>query len=267
MPGSATERPLDDKRLDYLKGQIMAHNATVFHWAIAVRPDNTEVRINGQHSSVVTSGLDGDLPEGLVVNLTRYKVDDERDEILLFRQFDTRPSIRSKADVAGAYQGMEEALRGVPRAAARAAIDGIAWHLSRKVGLPVPKGDEVYDLFHQGQHTPFIVWLGNLLTMKTPELKKAPVVGAIYASWEKDPDAAKVFWHEVARGGAEFEEKAPSSTLDHWLQDTKIKKRRTPITDVQLYQGCVYAWNAHRNGKPSIENIKYDVRKGFLDVE
>ena len=47
MPGSGDERPLDDRRLDYLKGQIMAGQATVFHWAIAVRPDNSERRING----------------------------------------------------------------------------------------------------------------------------------------------------------------------------------------------------------------------------
>ena len=33
--------------------------------------------------------------------------------------------------------------------------------------------------------------MGNVLTMKTPELKKAPVVAAIYATYEKDPDAAE----------------------------------------------------------------------------
>ena len=57
--------------------------------------------------------------------------------------------------------------------------------------------------------------------MKTPELKKAPVIGAIYATYEKDPDAAKAFWHEVSRGGEEFVEKAPTTTLDRWLQELK----------------------------------------------
>lgn len=268
MPGSATERPLDDRRLDYLKGQIMAGQATVFHWAIAVRPDNSERRINGQHSSHVTSKLNGDLPEGLMVNLSHYKVDDERDEILLFRQFDPKGSLRSKGDIAGAYQMMETDLRAVPRPAAKTAAEGIAWYLSRKVGVPVPKGDEVYDLFHQPEYGPFIVWMGNVLTMKTPELKKAPVVAAIYATYEKDPDAAREFWHNVSRGGEEFAEKAPTTMLDRWLQETKVPKRRkSPIADTELYQGCVFAWNAQRNGKAAIERINCDIKKGFFEVD
>jgi len=268
MQGSVTERPIDDKRIDYLKGQVMAGQATVFHWAFAVRPDQTERRINGQHSSYVLAKLNGDMPEGLMVNLSRYHVDDERDEILLFRQFDTRSSARSRGDIAGAYQMMEEGLRSVSRPAAKSAIEGIAWYLSRKIGVPVKKGDEVYDLFHEPTMAPFIVWMGNVLTMKTPELKKAPVVAAIYATWEKDPDAAKIFWHSVSRGGEEFADKAPSTTLDRWLQDMKAPKRRkAPITDTQLYQGCVFAWNAERNGKTSIERINCDVKKGFFEVE
>ena len=268
MPGSATERPLDDKRIDYLKGEVMAGQATVFHWAIAVRPDESERRINGQHSSHVLSKLDGDMPEGLMVNLSRYKVDDERDEILLFRKFDPKYSLRSKGDIAGAYQMMEVDLREVPRAAAKTAAEGIAWYLNRKVGVPVPKGDEVYDLFHQAEYGPFIVWMGNVLTMKTPELKKAPVVGAIFATWEKDPEAAREFWHAVSRGGEEFSDKAPTTTLDRWLQETKTPKRRkSPITDTQLYQGCVFAWNAQRNGKTVIERINYDIKKGFYEVD
>jgi hypothetical protein len=268
MPGSATERLLDVKRLDYLKGQIMAGQATVFNWAIAVRPDGTERRINGMHSSDVTSKLDGDMPNDLMVNLSRYKVDDERDEILLFRQFDPKGSLRSKSDIAGAYQMMEVDLRAVPRLAAKKTVEGIAWYLSRKIGVPVPKGDEVYDLFHQPEYGPFITWMGNVLTMKTPELQKAPVVGAMFATWEKDPDAAKTFWHDVSRGGEAYAEKAPTTTLDRWLQDTKLpKKRKSPITDTQFYQGCIFAWNAQRAGKTSIERINYDVKKGFNEVE
>lgn len=270
MPGSATERPLDNRRLDYLKGQVTTGQATVFSWAIAVRPDETEVRINGQHSSHLLAALDGDMPKGLMVNLTRYRVEDEHDEILLFKQFDARPSTRSIADIAGAYQCTEADLRAVPRPAAKAAIEGIAFHLRRKVGVRLPKGDEVYGLFHQPEYAPFIVWMGNVLTMKTPELKKAAVVGAIYATWERDPQAAKDFWHEVSRGGQEFAEKAPTTVLDQWLQDADIsakKKRPKVFTDDQLYQGCVFVWNAHRNGKTTIEKVNYNTGKGLSDAE
>jgi hypothetical protein len=55
--------------------------------------------------------------------------------------------------------------------------------------------------------------------------------------------------------------------VDKWLQEAKTKKRKTPIKDTQIYQGCVYTWNAYRNGKPVIENIKFDVSKGFNEAE
>ena len=50
-----------------------------------------------------------------MVNLSRYKVeDDERDEILLFRQFDPKAPSAQAGDIAGAYQMMEQDLRSVP---------------------------------------------------------------------------------------------------------------------------------------------------------
>ena len=57
MPGSDTERVLDEKRVDYLRGQVMAGLAMPFSWAFAVRPDGTIVRVNGQHSSYMLSKL------------------------------------------------------------------------------------------------------------------------------------------------------------------------------------------------------------------
>jgi hypothetical protein len=37
------------------------------------------------------------------------------------------------------------------------------------------------------------------------------------------------------------------------------------LKPANLYQGCVYAWNAHREGK-AIQSIKHDPKKGLYDV-
>ena len=77
-----------------------------FSWAFAIRPDGTIVRVNGQHSSHMLSKLNGDMPEGLTAILSTYKVEDRDGEVALFRQFDSRKSARSVADVAGALQAL-----------------------------------------------------------------------------------------------------------------------------------------------------------------
>jgi hypothetical protein len=268
MTGSDTERMLDEKRIDYLRGQVMAGLAVPFNWVIAERPDGTRVRMNGNHSSNMLSKLDGDMPAGLTAVVSTYKVDDRNAEIALFRQFDSRRSSRSVSDIAGAFQGVIPELRGVPRASAKRAIEGIAWHLKYVVGLPVAKGDDVYDLFHKPEYSEYLVWIGHMLSDKTPELKKAPILAAIYATYEREPEEAKAWWHQVARGGEDYAEKAPSTVLDKWLQDERKPqpRRRTALSEGNIYQGCVFAWNAHRDGKEAIEKINYDTKKGYFDV-
>ena len=268
MPGSDTERILDERRIDYLRGQVMAGLATPFSWAFAIRPDGTIVRVNGQHSSHMLSKLDGDMPEGLTAVLSTYKVEDRNGEVALFRQFDPRKSARTVADVAGAFQGVVPELRNVPRGAAKRAVEGVAWYLKHIAGTPAAKGDDVYDLFHHSEYIDYLVWMGHVLSGKTPELQKAPVLAAAYATYDRDPEEAKAWWGQVARGGEAFADKAPSTVLDKWLLEDRTPKprKRTILSEPNLYQGCVFAWNAHRDGKESIEKINYDTKKGYFDV-
>jgi hypothetical protein len=88
----------------------------------------------------------------------------------------------------------------------------------------------------------------------------------MYGTWVKNEREARKFWVEVARGGEEFAENAPSTVLDAWLK-AMVEKRgaKNELKPANLYQGCVFAWNAHREGK-AIQNIKHDPKKGLYDV-
>ena len=61
----------------------------------------------------------------------------------------------------------------------------------------------------------------------------------------------------------EFEDAAPTSVLDKWLKDAKEGELKTDPTPAQFYQGCIYAWNAYREGK-ELKDIKADTRKSWL---
>lgn len=109
-----------------------------------------------------------------------------------------------------------------------------------------------------------IVWLNDIFSIKTPELKKAQVVAAMYATFVRNADEARKFWDQVARGGVEYEDNAPASVLDTWLKSIKEGDIKVEMKPAQFYQGCIYAWNAFREEK-AIKDIKCDTKKSWYN--
>jgi hypothetical protein len=216
------------------------------------------------HSSTMLARLNGNFPEHCAVHLDEFEVDSKDGLVNVFRQYDSRRSSRSAGDIAGAYQGIEDDLFGVPRPIGKLAVEGVAWWRKHVERVPVPKGDNVFELFaEEGLHT-FIRWIGDLIDSKTPELRKVPVVAAMFATFEVNEEAARQFWREVAKGGREFEDHWPTTVLDLRLKSAvEDKERARAMKAGDYYHDCVFAWNAFRADK-SISTIKkFDPDKGF----
>lgn len=265
LEASPTERELNENRIKHLREKAEAGTLVTFHWSTA-KLGSRVLRMNGQHSSNMLVGLNGHFPKGLKVHLDEYEVDDKDALAVLFRQFDDRKSGRSAGDVAGAYQGLHEPVKDVNRQTAKLAVEGVGWYRRNVEGIPVPSGDGMYELFSEtGLHS-FIRWMGELFTVKTPEMKRQTVVSAIYGTFIANETEAKTFWSEVARGGVEYEDQSPQTVLDNWLKSlTEDKKNRPDLKPTNYYQGSIYAWNAWREHK-SIQNIKYDSKKGLHTI-
>ena len=60
----------------------------------------------------------------------------------------------------------------------------------------------------------FIKWVGEMFSIKTPELRRQTIVAAMYGTFEKNEAEARKFWQEVSRGGVEFEDSHPTTVLD-----------------------------------------------------
>ena len=262
MAASVTERDLDGKRMDYLKGQILSGSALPFIWARAKVTETGEVyRVNGHHSSTMLAGLNGELPSGLIAHIDDYEVQTERQLPELFRQFDSRKSARSVADISGAYQMAIPELRNASRIAGRRAVEGIAWFNGRIVGMPIPAGEDVYRLFLTDKeiYHNFIHMVDRIYSAKTPEFT-APVLGAMYGTFEKSPAAAEEFWTDVSKGGGNNEEKHPSTVLDTWLLAAKAADKKPK--QMEVYRACALAWNAFRNNRILDKIGKWDPKKG-----
>jgi hypothetical protein len=267
MPRSPTERDLDDKRLDHLNRILANGQAVAFNWAI-VRFDGKNYRMNGQHSSQAILQFDGDLPGSLVFHVDRYDAPSREALADLFQQFDARWSSRSKGDVAGAYQGLDPELSGCDKANAKVAIDGIAWYLRSPGGIAgVPTGDSVYELFFEEKYHPFIIWLSGFLSSKTPEIKPAGIVAAIYATFvtASDENAVKDFWESVAAVRQEDEASAVKVLAEALLKSFEVKSKNDKMGPKEAYCKCVRAWNAHRAGD-RITKLAYYPTKGYPEV-
>lgn len=264
MQASPTERKLDLKRVQHLRKKMTENLGVTFHWATA-EIKGKECRMNGQHSSTMLTEMNGEFPDGLYVHIDRYRVSNQKGLALLFRQFDDRKSSRGIADIAGAYQGLYEELREVPLGAAKLAIEGIAWHANQILGLVTPSGDDVWTLFERKQDYGFIKWLGELLTSKTSEMKKASLVAAMYSTYLANELKAKEFWTWVAKGG-DFEQDHPTTMLDEWLMEVKtitdVNKRPKPSN---YYNAGIYCYNAYAEDH-AVKKVSSKTDKGYLEV-
>lgn len=194
----------------------------------------------------------------------KYEVDGPDELALLFRQFDDRKSGRSAGDVAGAYQNLHPELQQVAKPIGKLGIEAIIWYRRTIEGAPISAGDEQYKLFNELGVHPFLLWLSDVFSVKTPEMKKTQIVAAMYATFIKNETEARKFWDQVARGGVEYEDNAPATILDAWLKSIKEGEIKVEPKPAQYYQGCIYAWNASREEK-QIKDIKCDTKKSWYN--
>jgi hypothetical protein len=267
LEASPTERELNEARVKHLREKADSGQLITFQWAKARFQDRI-LRMNGQHSSAMLCSLDGAFPEGLKVHLDTYEVDSSEALALLFRQFDDRKSGRTPYDVSGAYQHLFPALKDVPPDTAKRAVEGVSWYRAHIDPGVTVLGDEQYRLFNQTALHDFIIWTGQLFSIKTPELKRTPVIAAIYGTFVKNETEARTFWTEVGRGGAGFDDNAPTTMLDTWLKAmSEDRLSRKSVKPMSFYNGCIYAWNAFRDGRANITSIKHEHKKGPLDIK
>ena len=80
-----------------------------------------------------------------------------------------------------------------------------------------------------------------------------PVIGAMFGTHEREPDVAEEFWTSVAKQGDSTTLGDPAATLDAWLVGAaNMRKGKTKDeipSQLEVYNACVRAWNAHRNRK------------------
>jgi hypothetical protein len=262
LPPSPTDRARSERRIKHLRDKANRGLLTSFFWVIGVLPDGTRFRLNGQHSSEMLEGMiaDGKFPPDLKVHVDEYSIADLEAAARLFRQFDDRASGRTPGDVAGVYQAFHPQLAGVAPGIAKVGVEAITWYRNYIEGLPV-------SLFSDEEIYPFLLWLGQIFAERgaNREMFKIHVMAAMYGCFIANETEARTFWAEVADGGADFNEAAPSTLLSSWLQVQNGPDRDRDVKPKHAYQASVFCWNAQRENR-TISTVRYEAKKSYYKI-
>ena len=124
-------------------------------------------------------------------------------------------------------------------------------------------GDDIFVQFAEQGLESFIIWVGEIFTIKTPEMKRKEIVAAMYACFaDGNEQEARDLFGDVARGGKEYDDNHPTTVLDAWFKRIKEEKD-DKVKGGDFYQGTIYAWNAYREER-TLKEFKTDQRKGML---
>jgi hypothetical protein len=201
-------------------------------------------RVDGGHSSLMLSRADGLFPEGAYVVVRHFQCHDIRDFAELFMEFDPRNSMRNYNEKVQANKAVRPELAHVSPTDTRYALGGIAFFQHGCLGEPQLDEDSRTCLMHA--HPEFIVWARGYVRKR--DLRRVGVAGAIFGTYQRNPEAAKTFWDQVA-AESNPDPNDPTRVLARFLRELAAKTRRNiQWAAAEIYTKCIHAWNAWRSG-------------------
>lgn len=213
--------------------------------------DGKERRLNGQHTCWMKTFMEEKWQP--LVTVLRFEAKTEDDFRALYASFD-RGTPRSNANVVnGRLLGTTEFASISQRNLSALAAGLRVW-----LAPPPSKGlavDEVIDQM-QGKHYRLAMQVGGFLETITPQsaahmYRRAPVIGAMFATFDKAVSDSVTFW-TIVRDGSPVQDH-PAACLMKWLMRCAINSTDSntsgpKVGREEMYKCCVNAWNVYRRG-------------------
>jgi len=256
LPQIKGDRELKAPRLAELRRR---YDQGLFHdpeWAIVYYKGGIK-RANGKHSANMLLGLEK-FPTNLNVRVKRFQATTAHDLAIIFEQFDSRFSLRSRDEATGVHRAAHEELEEIAPSRVSAVVGGIAWHLRATTGKVFNEADQ-RELIHT---YPATIALCAQYS-GTRQFKKTGILAAMFATYEANKRRATDFWKAVSEQNHPDNNNA-SRTLGKFLEKCVYNPYETNTDrkwDTRAYYAkCIHAWNAYLKGE--ITALKY-----FPDAE
>lgn len=258
------ERDFKDRRVQQLRNAVQEGTFRTCEWASAYCEETKEeYRVNGQHTSHLFFELNGELPDGQRIIVTRFSCETLEDVARLYSTFDSKISARSSHDINRAYSSAHPELAVLPSRTISLAVTGMSFNLWESSYGSHP-ADERAELMLK--HADFVIWMHGVFIggdeMKDSRLlQRGPVVAAMFRSFLKAQAASTEFW-SLVRDGSGPKRKSPDRKIRDYLLNININfaggarsvgRKRSSLREVFIK--CVHAWNAWRRNEDT--DLKY----------
>jgi hypothetical protein len=225
------------------------------------KENNINFRLNGQHCSWARLCAD---EEGLPpdtrcpVQWLKYEAATVQDMRKLYASLD-RGKARNQSNVVVSWLAGTDEFPGYSKQLLRLLAQGIgAWQWESRHSRKLHQGDERSAMLLTTHNKLALMVGGMLKEVKPSEAKhvlRAPVVAAMFATFNKAQKDSVEFW-QVVRDGLGVGSKTDARyTLRNWLMNASLAKSQVVNGDSkillaeEMLRGCLVAWNAYRAGR------------------
>jgi hypothetical protein len=227
-------------------------------WARGIdRSDNTEYRLDGQHSSKLLISLPDDVPfpSGLLVTIDTWEFDSiAEDGAPLFNLFNHPKSARTNEDAIGIYRAQVVALSDISKRLLMRIGDGIAEYQkglnSQSAVVLAPRERGVY-FEEEERYVRFACWISPFKDTKNARFLERPaIVAEILHSWLANADRATEFWDYVLReshADPDHETRTLAETFKSWAMQKKYKPSQYRAKAATAWRHYLREMRAHHD--------------------
>jgi DNA-directed RNA polymerase subunit M/transcription elongation factor TFIIS len=267
------ERPVRERHVQFLydewvSGRFLWQNIML---ASARMPNGDEFRINGQHTCWMRVAIDEryEPVQAAVVRAMVYQVKDEAGLRHLYSAFD-RGAPRTVAHVGKVLLIGSRCTDGVPPSMINAMIAGFKVYLSpnriKRDSIPIDELASMIEAKH-GVNFNLVARYSTQHLSESKLVKRASVLGAMLATFEKNVQASDDFWTPVFNGLSLDKKTDPRYALRKFLEkhgnlSAWQKPTMEHSSQEEMFCTCLSCWNHWRTGsevtvlKPSVMRPK-----------
>ena len=251
------DRKLKQNHVDFLVRQMLR---STFHaeWVtvITCSINGTTYRMNGQHTAWARLEMPEDWP--CKVDFMEYEAQSMDDMRTLYSSID-RASPRTRANVIESYIAGTEEFMDIKSSTLRVMPSGFTlWMWTTIHERKQYDGDDIAFLLRTDYYDlamKVCAFLDSVGRRDTDHVFRGPVVGAMFATFNKAPQIAKDFWAPVADGTGIEKKNDPRLRLRNELMKAAVgvgvgaASSKKKVSQEFMLRLCLVAWNAYREDR------------------
>ena len=268
MSSASVDRPLSERRLGVYRAMLDKGEFRPVLWSKAWCKEIEEwERVNGKHTSTLFASVDLSKYQEVYAVIEEYDCETIEDVAKLYSTFDSATQSRNTGDINRSFASTDPDLKVMEQKAINLFVSAIAYSKNPTVSSGANQSTVMERAEAMLDNVPFCIWANEMMygegmTKKSSHMRRQPVVGAMFSTYNKSKSAATEFWTAV-RDETGATPDLPDRKLARFLLQMKLAvsgssagiPKRFRLTPKEFYVKSIKAWNSWRKKEPT--DLKY----------